>query len=285
MVEALPRGALEARDAADELGLQADVAVDRFDRLEVGEGLDPVVTVDVDPADVTELGAELLEEPANDVGPGLQHPVLDRGQDGGREEPGGLPVPLLEGAPLLPEIEREEQAKSQEQDADDEREDLGAEPLPQEPPDLHAAATPPPRGTLRLSGGASDLNVSGRLERPRPGARGIDLAYQWRSRRSRDLRGPLGLPWGCPGRDPRRRRGYRHVRSGVEAKLAPPLPRHGTPADADRHRRIRSRKVRRPLRPGWIGSAALMGPWVSTEVNGNLRALVARSLLQAPPAR
>ena len=172
MVEALARRALEARDAADQLGLEADVAVDRLDGLEVGEGLDPVAAVDVDPAHVPELGAELVEEPADDVGAALHHPVLDGGQDGGREEPGGLAVPLLEGLPLPPEVEREEQAEPEEQDADDERQDLGAELLAQEPPGLHVVpARPPPVAAPRIASGPPGVGAARAIQTSGPGHR------------------------------------------------------------------------------------------------------------------
>ena len=172
MVDALARLSTEPRDALDQIGLEAGVGVDLLDGGEVGEGLDAVLPVHVDPAHVPQLSAQLLDEAPRDVGPGLEHPVLDGGEDGGRQHAGGLPMARLERHPLPREVEEEEQAEPQDQDADDEREHLGPEPLAQ---DLaHAHRVPPVRRPSACGRRAG-------LGRPGPSGRRIALGYIGRS--------------------------------------------------------------------------------------------------------
>jgi hypothetical protein len=215
VVDALPGRPTETRDSSDHIGLQAHVGVHFLDRREIGEGLDAVAAVDIEPAHVTELGAKLLHEPADDVRPRLEHPVLDRGEDGGREESGGLPVSILEGAALPAEIEDEEQTEPEDQDGDDEREDLGAETLPQEPPGLQAD----PSSALRVTWNRG----------PGPAAPGIGPAYT-EARAGLPARRAVRAP--LPAR-PDRRRGQ-HVCAAPcrHVGIAPVTERH--PADGNR---------------------------------------------------
>ena len=224
-------------------------ALTASDGLEIGEGLDTVSPVDVDPAHVPELGAELLDEAPDDVGPRLEHPVLDGGQDGGRQEPGGLPVLPLERDALASEVQSEEGAEAEDQDADDECQDLGPEPFAEEAPGHHAG--PPASGRLtpgrrgRVPGPAMRLGRGS----PRPEARYTDLAYTGvlgelddrppivagvpgRAARGRAAEGRLFMAWRSSDVEPPERSTWyppRALRSiQVDANYQP-----GTPVEVD----------------------------------------------------
>jgi Tfp pilus assembly protein FimT len=177
MVDTLARVTTEERDPPDEVGLEAGVGVDGLDGLEIGECLDAVAPVDVDPAHVPDLLAELLEEPADDVRSCLHHPVLDSGEDGGGQESSGLPVSLLEGAALAREVESEEQTESQDQHGQDEGEDLGAESLAENPLDLHTNPPLAPRALPPTREGTPAGPIGREVRRPRLGNPGIGPAY------------------------------------------------------------------------------------------------------------
>ena len=120
-------------------GSRPGVGVHLLDGGEVGEGLHAVPPVHVDPADFPELRAQLLDEAPRDVGPGLEHPVLDARSGWSRQHAGGLAMARLERHALAAEIQEEEQAEPQDQDADDEREHLGPEALAEEVSHAHRA--------------------------------------------------------------------------------------------------------------------------------------------------
>lgn len=116
-------------DALDKIRLDGTCDLQLFYGFKVGERLNAIAPVDIEATDVLELLLHLVHQPTDDIRTSFEHSVLDAGHYRGRQQTGGLLV-LGDPNPLFPaDIQEEEHAEGDNQNADDQQGDLEREAL------------------------------------------------------------------------------------------------------------------------------------------------------------
>ena len=124
------RGPLHLLDVGQDLGREVGVLLDLLEGGEVGEGLDAVAAVDVEPFH-GRRALELLEHGAGDVGALLEHGRLDARHQGGGEAARGHLALLDEQALFAAQRPDGRGSEADDHDGHDQQGDLGGQPRPE----------------------------------------------------------------------------------------------------------------------------------------------------------